>query len=48
VAAVAALRETSVLLAGLLGVWFLIEAFNRRRAAGSAASVGGVLALRMG
>jgi uncharacterized membrane protein len=45
---VAALRETSVLFAALLGVWFLKEAFNVRRAVGTAAIVAGVMALRMG
>jgi len=48
VATVAALRETSVLFAALLGAWFLKEAFNLRRAAGTAAIVAGVMALRMG
>jgi len=48
VATVAALRETSVLFAALLGVWFLKEAFNPRRAIGTAAIVAGVMALRMG
>lgn len=48
VATVAALRETSVLFAALLGVWFLKEAFNLRRAAGTAVIVAGVMALRMG
>ncbi|HXD40192.1 MAG TPA: EamA family transporter [Ramlibacter sp.] len=48
VATVAALRETSVLFAALLGSWFLKEAFNLRRAAGTAAIVAGVMALRMG
>jgi len=48
VATVAALRETSVLFAALLGVWFLKEAFSLRRAAGTAAIVAGVMALRMG
>jgi len=48
VATVAALRETSVLFAALLGSWFLKEAFNLRRAAGTAAIVIGVMALRMG
>jgi phosphonate utilization associated putative membrane protein len=48
VATVAALRETSVLFAALLGVWFLKEAFNLRRAAGTAAIVAGIMALRMG
>lgn len=48
VATVAALRETSVLFAALLGIWFLKEAFSLRRAAGTAAIVAGVMALRMG
>ena len=47
VATVAALRETSVLFAALLGVWFLKEVFNVRRAIGTAAIVAGVMALRM-
>jgi phosphonate utilization associated putative membrane protein len=48
VATVAALRETSVLFAAVLGSWFLKEAFNTRRAFGTAAIVAGVMALRMG
>jgi phosphonate utilization associated putative membrane protein len=48
VATVAALRETSVLFAALLGTWFLKEAFNLRRAVGTATIVAGVMALRMG
>ena len=48
VATVAALRETSVLFAALLGTWFLKEAFTLRRAVGTAAIVAGVMALRMG
>lgn len=48
VATVAALRETSVLFAVLLGTWFLKEAFNMRRAIGTATIVAGVMALRMG
>jgi drug/metabolite transporter (DMT)-like permease len=48
VATVAALRETSVLFAALLGSWFLKEAFNLRRIAGTAVIVAGVMALRMG
>ena len=47
VATVAALRETSVLFAALLGVWFLKEVFNVRRAIGNMAIVAGVMALRM-
>ena len=48
VATVAALRETSVLFAALLGTWFLKESFTLRRAAGTAFIVAGVMALRMG
>jgi phosphonate utilization associated putative membrane protein len=48
VATVAALRETSVLFAALLGTWFLKETFTVRRAIGTAAIVAGVMALRMG
>ena len=48
VATVAALRETSVLFAALLGVWFLKEMFTPRRLIGTCAIVGGVMALRLG
>jgi phosphonate utilization associated putative membrane protein len=48
VATVAALRETSVLFAALIGTWFLKEAFTARRAVGTAAIVAGVMALRLG
>jgi phosphonate utilization associated putative membrane protein len=48
VAVVAALRETSVLFAALLGSWFLNEAFTVRRAVGTGAIVAGVMALRLG
>lgn len=48
VATIAALRETSVLFAVLLGVWLLKEPFSARRAVGSALIVAGVMALRMG
>lgn len=48
VAVVAALRETSVLFAAVLGVWFLKETFTARRAAGTAVIVAGVVALRLG
>lgn len=47
-AMVAALRETAVLFAVLLGVWFLNEAFTTRRMLGVAAIVCGVAALRLG
>ncbi len=48
VASVAALRETSVLFAALLGGWFLKEKFTLRRALGTCVIVGGVMALRLG
>ena len=48
VATVAALRETSVLFAALIGTWFLKEAFTVRRAVGTGAIVVGVMALRLG
>ncbi len=47
VATVAALRETSVLFAALLGTWFLKERFTPQRALGTAAIVAGVMALRI-
>ena len=48
VAMVAALRETSVLFAVLMGAWFLKERFNRRRLTGTLIILGGVMALRLG
>jgi phosphonate utilization associated putative membrane protein len=48
VASVAALRETSVLFAALIGAWQLHERFTPRRALGTAAIVAGVAALRLG
>ena len=48
VASVAALRETSVLIAALLGTWLLKEKFGLQRALGTAVVVGGVVALRLG
>ena len=48
VATVAALRETSVLFAALLGTWLLKERFSLRRALGTAAILAGVFALRLG
>ena len=45
---VAALRETSVLFAVLMGAWFLKERFNRRRLMGALTILGGVMALRQG
>ncbi len=47
VATVAALRETSVLFAVLLGTWLLKEAFTLRRLLGSCAIVGGVMSMRL-
>jgi phosphonate utilization associated putative membrane protein len=48
VAVVAALRETSVLFAALIGTVFLREAFGWQRALGTAVIAGGVMALRLG
>ena len=47
VASVAALRETSVLFATVLGTWMLKEAFGWQRAIGTVVIVGGVMALRL-
>lgn len=47
VALVAALRETSVLFAALMGAWLLKEQFSARRALGTAAIAAGVVALRL-
>ena len=48
VASVAALRETSVLFAAVLGVWLLKEKFGVQRGVGTAVIVAGVMALRLG
>jgi phosphonate utilization associated putative membrane protein len=48
VASVAALRETSVLFAALLGTWLLKEKFGLQRALGTGVVVLGVMALRLG
>ncbi len=48
VAAVAALRETSVLFAAIIGTRLLHEPFGAQRAAGTLCIVGGVMALRLG
>ena len=48
VASVAALRETSVLFAALIGVLLLGERFRLQRALGTGAIVAGVMALRFG
>jgi drug/metabolite transporter (DMT)-like permease len=48
VASVAALRETSVLFAALLGVVLLRERFGLQRAIGTGVIVVGVMALRLG
>ena len=47
VASVAALRETSVLFAALLGVFLLKERFRLQRAIGTGAIIAGVMALRL-
>ncbi|MCC7150805.1 MAG: EamA family transporter [Rubrivivax sp.] len=47
VASVAALRETSVLFASLLGTWLLKERFGWQRALGTGVIVAGVVALRL-
>ena len=47
VATVAALRETSVLFAALLGAWLLKEKFTPRRVLGTLTIVAGVMALRL-
>jgi drug/metabolite transporter (DMT)-like permease len=47
VAAVAALRETSVIFAALLGSVFLNEPFGRQRLIGACAVALGVMALRL-
>jgi phosphonate utilization associated putative membrane protein len=48
VASVAALRETSVLFAAVLGTWLLKEPFGLQRAFGTAVIVASVMALRIG
>lgn len=48
VALVAALRETSVLFAAVIGTVLLREPFGRQRALGTLVVVGGVIALRFG
>lgn len=48
VAVVAALRETSVLFAALIGTWLLREAFSVCRAIATAVILAGVMALRLG
>ena len=47
VASVAALRETSVLFATLIGVLMLKERFRLQRVLGTGAIVAGVMALRL-
>jgi drug/metabolite transporter (DMT)-like permease len=47
VASIAALRETSVLFAAVLGTVLLKERFGLQRAAGTLVIVGGVVALRL-
>jgi drug/metabolite transporter (DMT)-like permease len=48
VAMVAALRETSVLFAAILGACLLKEPWTRRRLLGTVVIVGGVMLLRLG
>jgi drug/metabolite transporter (DMT)-like permease len=48
IAVVAALRETSVLFAALMGSLWLKEGFGWRRAAGAASVVAGIAALKLG
>jgi drug/metabolite transporter (DMT)-like permease len=48
VAVVAALRETSVLFAALIGTFFLREAFGWQRGIGTAVIAAGVMTLRLG
>jgi drug/metabolite transporter (DMT)-like permease len=48
IAAVAALRETSVLFAALIGSLWLKEGFGWRRLAGAASVVAGIAALKLG
>ncbi|MDR6855350.1 phosphonate utilization associated putative membrane protein [Variovorax guangxiensis] len=48
IAIVAALRETSVLFAAVIGALFLREAFGWQRAAGTLVIVAGVMMLRLG
>jgi len=48
VASVAALRETSVLFAAVLGAWLLGERFGIQRALGTLVVLAGVMALRIG
>jgi phosphonate utilization associated putative membrane protein len=48
VASIAALRETSVLFAAVLGTWLLRERFGKQRMLGTGVIVAGVMALRLG
>ena len=47
VAVVAALRETSVIFAALIGAWLLKEGHIARRIAGAATVAAGVIALKI-
>ena len=47
VALIAALRETSVLFAAILGAWLLKEPWTRPRVLGTVSIVLGVMALRL-
>ena len=48
IAAIAALRETSVLFAAIMGSLWLKEGFGWRRVAGAASVVAGIAALKLG
>ncbi len=47
IAAVSALRETSVIFAAVIGAVFLHEGFGKLRIAGAVLVVGGIAALRL-
>ena len=47
VAVIAALRETSVIFAALIGAWLLKEGQLKERLAGAAAVLAGLIALKL-
>jgi drug/metabolite transporter (DMT)-like permease len=47
VAIIAALRETSVIIAALIGVWFLKEGHLRQRLSGAAVVLASLVALKL-
>ena len=47
VAIIAALRETSVIIAALIGVWVLNEGHLRQRLSGAAAVLASLVALKL-